>query len=103
FVEWLFSSETGKDYVTNKLGFIAPFSTFGEGETPTDPLAQEVLKYMGDSGLTSVSWNFTAFPSQTFKDNLGYALLDYAQGTGNWDGVVSAFKDGWTSEKAATK
>lgn len=103
FVEWLFSSETGKDYVTNKLGFIAPFSTFGEGETPTDPLAQEVLKYMGDSSLTSVSWNFTAFPSQTFKDNLGYALLDYAQGTGNWDGVVSAFKDGWASEKAATK
>lgn len=103
FVEWLFSSETGKDYVTNKLGFIAPFSTFGEGETPADPLAQEVLKYMGDSSLTSVSWNFTAFPSQTFKDNLGYALLDYAQGTANWDGVVSAFKDGWASEKAATK
>lgn len=103
FIEWLFSSETGKDYVTNKLGFIAPFSTFGEGETPADPLAQEVLKYMGDSSLTSVSWNFTAFPSQTFKDNLGYALLDYAQGTANWDGVVSAFKDGWASEKAATK
>lgn len=103
FVEWLFSSEIGKDYVTNKLGFIAPFSTFGEGETPADPLAQEVLKYMGDSSLTSVSWNFTAFPSQTFKDNLGYALLDYAQGTANWDGVVSAFKDGWASEKAATK
>lgn len=103
FVEWLFSSDTGKDYVTNKLGFIAPFSTFGDDETPADPLAQEVLKYMGDTSLTSVSWNFTAFPSQTFKDNLGYALLDYAQGTGDWDGVLAAFKDGWASEKAATK
>lgn len=103
FVEWVFSSDTGKDYVTNKLGFIAPFNTFADDETPTDPLAQEVLRYMNDSSVTSVSWNFTAFPSQTFKDNLGFALLDYAQGTGNWDGVLAAFKDGWASEKAATK
>jgi ABC-type glycerol-3-phosphate transport system substrate-binding protein len=28
FIYWLYSSETGKDYVTNKLGFIAPFDTF---------------------------------------------------------------------------
>ena len=27
FVEWLFTSETGKNHVTNELGFIAPFST----------------------------------------------------------------------------
>ena len=28
FIYWLYSSETGKDFVTNKLGFIAPFDTF---------------------------------------------------------------------------
>ena len=103
FVEWVFSSDTGKDYVTNKLGFIAPFNTFTDDEKPSDPLAQEVIRYMGDTSKTSVSWNFTAFPSQTFKDNLGAALLEYAQGTGEWDSVVTAFKDGWASEKAAAK
>lgn len=102
FVEWLFSSDEGKSYVTNEFGFIAPFNTFGDDETPTDPLAKEVLRYMADESLTSVSWNFTAFPSQQFKDILGYSLLDYAQGTGDWSGVETAFVEGWKDEKAAT-
>ena len=102
FVKWLFESEKGKDYVTNKLGFIAPFSTFEEDEKPTDPLAQEVIKYMADTSKASVSWNFTAFPSQTFKDNFGASLLSYAQGKITWDEVKAAVVADWKTEKAAT-
>ena len=58
FVEWLFSSETGKNHVTNELGFIAPFNTFAQEETPQDPLAQEVLRYMANTDLYNVDWNF---------------------------------------------
>ncbi len=101
FVEWLFSSDTGKDYVTNKLGFITPFSTFEEDEKPSDPLAKEVLRYMEDSSLTSVAWNFTSFPSQTFKDNFGAALLEYAQGSMTWDDVKNTVVEQWAAEKAA--
>lgn len=101
FVEWLFNSDAGKNAVTNDLGFIAPFTTFGEGEGPTDPLAKEVNRYLGDSSLTSVSWNFTTFPSQTFKDNFGYALLDYATGQKDWDTVVSETIEDWKTEKEA--
>ena len=102
FVEWLFSSAAGKDAVTNKLGFIAPFSTFEDGEKPTDPLAQEVIRYMEDSSKTSVAWNFTTFPSQDFKDAFGASLLEYAAGNETWDDVVTTVVDGWASEKAAT-
>lgn len=102
FVEWLFESEKGKDYVTNKLGFIAPFSTFKDNEKPTDPLAQEVIKYMADTTKSSVSWNFTAFPSQTFKDNFGASLLSYAQGKITWDDVKAAVIADWKLEKEAT-
>ena len=34
---------------------------------------------------------------------VGSALLEYAQGTVEWDGVVSAFVDGWAKEAAASK
>ncbi len=101
FVEWVFNSEEGKAFATEKLG-IVPFTTFTDDEKPSDPLGLEVCRYMEDSSLTSVSWNFTAFPSQTFKDELGYALLDYCNGTSDWDGVVSAFVDGWKTEKEAS-
>lgn len=99
FLEWLFSSETGKDYVTNRLGFISPFDTFEDDEIPTDPLAKQVVEYMSDTNLTSVSWNFTAFPNQIFKDEVGQSLLDYLEEEKTWDDVIKDLKAGWTREK----
>ncbi len=100
FIEWVYSSDVGKDYVTNSLGFISPFNTFTEADSPSDPLAKQVLAYMGNTELTSVSWNFTAFPSQKFKDDFGSALLEYCKGEENWNNVVSNVKALWASEKA---
>lgn len=98
FIEWVFSSEKGKSAVTNDLGFIAPFSTFTADEAPQDPLAQEVVKYLSDSSKTSVSWNFTTFPSQTFKDDFGAILLQYAIGSATWDDVKKLVVNEWASE-----
>ena len=103
FVEWLFTSEIGKNHVTNELGFIAPFSTFEESETPQDPLAKEVLRYLGNTDLYNVDWNFTSFPSQQFKDNFGGALLEYCNGNMKWEDVKKLVVDQWASEKEASK
>ncbi|MEG0014203.1 MAG: ABC transporter substrate-binding protein [Cellulosilyticaceae bacterium] len=100
FLEWLFSSETGKSYVTNDLGFIAPFNTFEENEKPSDPLAKEVLRWM-EKDVTSVPWTFAGFPSEQFKDDFGNALLEYAQGQKNWDEVAKIVKESWAKESAA--
>ena len=99
FIMWLFSSDTGKNFVTNELGFIAPFDTFADNEKPTDPLSLEVIRYMSNTDLYNVAWNFTVFPSQTFKDNFGAALLQYAQGTTTWDDVKTLFIEQWKTEK----
>ncbi|MDD3206854.1 MAG: ABC transporter substrate-binding protein [Lachnospiraceae bacterium] len=101
FLEWLYSSDTGKDFVTNKLGFITPFNTFTEEESPTDPLAQEVLRYMNDENYDNFTWVYTTFPSQTFKDDLGANLMQYAQGSMEWDTLVTQTVEEWKTEKAA--
>lgn len=101
FIEWVYSSDIGKDYVTNSLGFISPFNTFSEEESPSDPLAKEVLAYMGNQNLTSVSWNFTAFPNQQFKDDFGTTLLEYTKGEIDWDTVTERVRDTWAEQKAA--
>ncbi|MCR5188149.1 MAG: ABC transporter substrate-binding protein [Treponema sp.] len=98
FIYWLYSSATGKKYVTNKLGFIAPFDTFSDSERPTDPLAVEITKWMSKPGITSVAWNFTLFPSQTFKDNFGASLLRYAQGSKTWEEVKAGVVSDWAKE-----
>ncbi len=99
FLEWLFGNETGKKYVTEKLGFITPFNTFTEKETPADPLAREITRYMKDENLKTVPWVFNAFPGEAFKKATGDALLDYAQGKKDWDKVKSDIVKSWKSEK----
>ncbi len=98
FLYWLFSSETGKKYVTEGLGFITPFTTFSNDETPDDPLAREVAQWMNKENVYTVPWDFVIFPSQVFKNNLGSNLLQYAQGTKSWNDVVSATVKDWKSE-----
>ena len=80
------------------LGNAAPFTTFTEDERSDDPLAVEMYAWM-DKG-NSVSWNFTSFPSQTFKDDFGAALLQYANGKMKWNEVQKLVVDEWASEKA---
>lgn len=99
FLDWLFSSEMGKDYVTNKLDFITPFNTFSEDELPNDPLAKEVVRYMNDDSITTVPWIFTSFPSDTFKKETGSALLEYVQGDKMWEDVEKKIKETWKSER----
>ena len=103
FLYWLYSSDTGKDYVTNELDFIAPFDTFEDGENPTDPLALELLSWMKKDGVETIPWDFTVFPSQNFKDAFGAALLQYAQGTKSWQEVRDLMVSKWKSEAAAAR
>ena len=98
FLYWLYSSEKGKNYVVNKLGFIAPFDTFTESDAPKDPLAKEVVSWMNKENIDNIAWNFTLFPSQNFKESFGGDLLKYAQGKTNWDTVVNNFKTNWKNE-----
>lgn len=101
FVNWLVSSEKGKKFMVEELGFIPPFNTFTEAEQPSDPLAKEVIRYMSDKDKTTVPWVFTTFPSQTFKDDFGAALSQYAAGQMDWSKVVDLFVKEWKAEKGA--
>ena len=103
FIYWLYSSDTGKRYVVEEFGFIAPFDTFGADETPDDPLAREITRWMSKEGVTAVPWNFTLFPSAKFKEDLGASLLKYAQGGKTWDEVKADAAKSWTDEYAAIR
>ncbi len=99
FLKWVVESDEGRDMLANQMGFVTPFTTFAD-YLPSNPLVQANEEYT-EAGKIPVSWNFTTMPSENWKNNLGSALLEYAQGTGDWDGVVTAFVDGWATEYAA--
>ncbi|MDR1189576.1 MAG: ABC transporter substrate-binding protein [Bifidobacteriaceae bacterium] len=103
FVWWLYSSDTGKKYVTEELGFIAPFDTFTTDEMPNDPLAKQVNTWMTTDGVQSVPWVFQAMPGQTFKDQFGASLLQYEQGSMDWQQVADKVVADWKSESATAE
>ena len=86
--------------ISGDLGFIAPFDTFNDDEKPADPLSKEVINWMSKDNINTVPWVFQAFPSQNFKDTFASALLEYVQGTQDWNYVVNTVKDSWKAEKA---
>ena len=99
FMEWCITSETGQRMLSEEMGFITPFKTFEEYQTD-NPLVKASEEYR-KAGKIPVSWNFTTMPSDAWKNDLGSALLEYAQGTGSWDNVERAFVDGWKAEYEA--
>ena len=97
FLYWLVTSETGTTTLADVMGFDIPF----KAAKPSTNYFKQVAAESVAAGKTPVTWNFTTMPSETWKNGVGAALTDYAQGTGDWDAVVTAFVDGWATEYAA--
>ena len=97
FLEWVITSDEGRKSMSQDMGFVVPFDTFTGEYASSNPLVA-VDTALTAAGKTPVSWNFTTMPSEEWKNGVGSALTAYAAGTGDWDGVVSAFVDGWATE-----
>jgi len=100
FLEWVITSDEGRDSLTNQMNFVTPFTSFDENYIVDNPLVADADAYI-ENGKKSVTWNFTTIPSEEWKNAVGSALLEYAQGTGDWEAVEKAYIDGWASEYAA--
>ena len=97
FLEWVITSDEGRKSMSQDMGFVVPFDTFTGEYASASPLVA-VDAALTAEGKTPVSWNFTTMPSEEWKNGVGSALTAYAAGTGDWNGVVTAFVDGWKTE-----
>ena len=97
FLEWVITSDEGRKSMSQDMGFVVPFDTFTGEYASANPLVA-VDAALTAEGKTPVSWNFPTMPSEEWKNGVGSALTAYAAGTGDWNGVVTAFVDGWKTE-----
>ena len=79
FLNWVVTSDEGRNSLAKEMGFTTPFDTFTEEYVADNPLLDAANAYI-DAGKTSVAWCFTTMPSE------------------NWTNGV----DGWATEYAAT-
>lgn len=102
FVKWLITSDEGREAWSHTMGFTTPFKTFTGKYATDNPIIKAANAYQ-KAGKKNVQWAFLYDPSEEWKNDLGNALLEYGQGTGNWDAVKSAFVDNWAKEYTAAK
>ena len=101
FLKWVITDQAGIDAISSDMGLTTPFKSF-EDVKSDNPLVQAEVAYQ-DSGKEAVSTRPNGmFPSDEWKNQLGSALLEYAQGTGDWNAVKKAFVDNWKTEYDAT-
>jgi raffinose/stachyose/melibiose transport system substrate-binding protein len=95
FLEWVISSDEGRDAITNQMGLTAPFDTFTGDYASTNGFAAMVNEY-GAQGKTSVAWSFNATPSvDDWRADFIAPLTEYTERGGSWDDVKTAFVDQW--------
>ena len=96
FLNWVVTSDEGIKALSEDMGFTTPFKTFDKVKSD-NPLVEEAVED-SKSGKQQVAGNFTMMPSEEWKNQLGQAMLAYAQGNGSWDDVQKAFVDNWKTE-----
>ena len=95
-------SVSGKNYTTSD-------KKIEENDIVTIDLSPECGNIWGDFARTIIIENgmvvrdIENIKNEEWKNGLGTALTAYAAGTGSWDDVVSAFVDGWATEKALSE
>ena len=96
FLEWLVTSDTARDTISQDMGLVTPFKTFDdEAYQVSNPLVEANREYQ-DAGKYDVISVSTV--SHQWEQDLGSAELSYAQGQGSWDAVKKVFADNWASE-----
>lgn len=98
FLEWVITSDEGRDAITNGMGLSAPFDTF-TGEFESDnAFVQDNNAYMAD-GKTAVAWSFNATPNvDDWRAGVVAPLTAYTNGSGDWSAVEEGFVGGWATQ-----
>ncbi len=100
FLEWVITSDEGRDAIVNGMGLSAPFDTFTGDFASTNKLAACANEY-ANKGCTSVAWSFNATPNvDEWRKGVVAGLVDYTCNGKSWDGVQTAFTDGWATQWA---
>lgn len=100
FLEWVITSDEGRDSITNQMGLTAPFDTF-TGDFATSNVLAQAANELAAAGRTSVAWSFNATPNvDDWRADVVSAMTAYSDESGSWDDVKAAFVDGWATQWA---
>ena len=96
FLNWLYTSDEGKDIVVNKFFFIPPFTGY-ENYPAKDALGRDIMRYQSEGKTTS--WVFMGYPTAWGMDVLGVSIQKYLGGQMAWEEVIADAQTKWAEAR----
>lgn len=96
FLNYVYTSDLGKDYVINKFKFIPAYKGFDTSKI-SDPLSKDIYKY-AEAGKT-INWVFMGYPSSWGQKTLGSDIQKYISGEATFDQIIENAKKVWAEER----
>ncbi|WP_332633332.1 ABC transporter substrate-binding protein [Halalkalibacter flavus] len=93
FLDWLYTSDIGKEAVLTQLNFIPAYEGFDETKI-ADPLSQTIYEYSSEGN--TIGWVFMGYPNP-WGDILGANIQEYIAEQISWDQVVENSINEWES------
>lgn len=94
FLNWLYTSDVGKDYIIHRLAYVPPYSGFESPDLQSkNPLWQDINRYVKSN--RTIDWVFSSYPKDWGMMTLGKYISSYIDGNMNWDSVISESKKAW--------
>ncbi len=95
FLNWMYTSETGKRYVLEEFKFIPAYEGYDISKV-SDPLARDILDF--SSRGKTLPWVFMGYPTGWGQNVLGVDIQKYVADKMSWDELISHTTEEW--EKA---
>lgn len=96
FLNWLVTSDEGKNYITKEFKFIPAFKSINATEEDLGALGAEVLKYSKENKL--LSWQFARFPEGAWNE-FGASMQGYIAGKTDKAKLFEDFQKTWDNLK----
>ncbi|OJF92767.1 ABC transporter substrate-binding protein [Alkalibacterium sp. 20] len=96
FLDWMYLSDEGKDFVINEFNFIPAYEGYDDMEI-SDPISQIVYDY-SERGDT-IGWVFNGYPTGWTNNEFGPNIQAYIGGEMTWDEMVENSISAWESLK----
>ncbi|MBB3130278.1 raffinose/stachyose/melibiose transport system substrate-binding protein [Paenibacillus rhizosphaerae] len=96
FLNWLVTSDEGKNYITKEFKFIPAFKSINATEEDLGALGAEVLNYSKENKL--LSWQFARFPEGAWNE-FGASMQAYIAGKTDKAKLLEDFQNTWDNLK----
>lgn len=96
FLDWIYTSEKGKEYVTNEFKFIPAYEGFDASKL-ADPLSKQIYQYSEQGNTTG--WVFMGYPTDWGMNTVGTNIQKYVAGEMTWDQLIKDSSDAWAKAR----